>query len=300
MPHVKHVYPVRTLKAFKEDLEFLLRHYRPVGLEGLLSGYLGNNSRPAMFLSFDDGLSEVYDLVVPVLIAKGIPAAVFVNTDFLDNRNLFYRYKISLLLDRFEKTGYPSAVTERLKVQYDLAGSGKGHVREFISDITYDNRQELDRIAELIDLDFNTFLRIKKPYMSLVQLRDLAMQGFYIGAHSSDHPPFMEIDTTERIRQYRESMEFVQKEMNLDYGIFSFPFSDQGIPGDFFRDIKAKGMPRLEASFGTAGLKKDPVLFHFHRIQMETRKAPASRLIRGEYLYYMAKGLVGRNMIRRK
>ena len=113
MPHVAHVYPVRSRSAFMKDLEFFLRHYEPLGLEDLKSPVPpGKRKKPAMFLSFDDGLSEIYDIVAPLLLSKGIPAGIFVNTGFVDNRDLFYRYKSSLLLDRFESIKYSPAVTE--------------------------------------------------------------------------------------------------------------------------------------------------------------------------------------------
>jgi peptidoglycan/xylan/chitin deacetylase (PgdA/CDA1 family) len=294
MPHVQHVYPVRTLRQFKKDLDFLLKHYEPVG-----PGELKSRSKPSMFLSFDDGLSEIYHVVSPVLIARGVPAAVFVNTEFIDNRALFYRYKKSLLLERFASIGYSPAVTELMQSRYHLASPTKKCIREFLLHISYENRQELDEIGKMVDLDFKAFLKVKKPYMSLEQIRELAGQGFYIGAHSKDHPAFAELPLDDCLVQYRGSMEFVLQEFGTTYGIFSFPFSDDGVPAEFFRRITQQGMPPLDASFGTAGLKNDPVPFHHHRIQMETGRVPARRLIRGEYLYYMAKGLIGKNEIRR-
>lgn len=301
MPHADRVYRVRTVKQFKNDLDFLLKHYEPVGLEGLKFRHSGaGNQKPAMFLSFDDGLSEVYHLVTPILIARGIPAAFFINTDFVDNRDLFYRYKSSLLLERLERMGHSPGLIELLQSRYHLESARKRSIREFILGISYDNRQVLDEIAEMVDLSFSTFLRVRKPYMSIDQLRELASQGFYIGAHSKNHPIFAQIPPEERLRQYRESMEFVRRELNTPYGIFSFPFKDDGIPLAFFREMQKEGMPGLDASFGTAGLKKDPLPFHHHRIQMESGRASAARIIRGEYLYYMAKSPAGRNKIRRK
>jgi hypothetical protein len=59
-------------------------------------------------------------------------------------------------------------------------------------------------------------------------------------------------------------------------------------------------MPPLDATFGTAGLKEDPVDFHFQRIPMEMKKIPAYRILKGEYIYYLLKGLLGRNKITRE
>jgi len=301
MPHVSHVYPVRTLKQFRADLEFLLRHYEPVGLDAFLS-FVPNSgrSKPAMFLSFDDGLSEIYHLVTPILIAKGIPAAVFVNTDFIGNKELFYRYKTSLLLERFENINYSPPVSEILQRSYHLASSRKKCIREFLLSVSYKNRHELDEVAKLVDLDFRAFLKVKKPYMSMDQIKDLMEKGFYIGSHSKDHPRFGVISPQNRLTQYRESMEYLEKNPGTGYGLFSFPFSDDGIPARFFNELRKEGMPRLDASFGSTGLKADPVDFHHQRIPLEAGRAGANRLIRGEYLYYLAKSIAGKNTISRR
>jgi peptidoglycan/xylan/chitin deacetylase (PgdA/CDA1 family) len=298
MPHVEKVYPVRSLKRFRKDLDFLLKYYEPMGLEDLKSVIRGEKrSKPGMFLSFDDGLSEIYHVVSPVLIAKGVPAAFFINTDFVDNRDLFYRYKSSLLLDRLETIKYSPAVTEVLQSRYHLASSKWRCVKEFLMELSFENRREFDDIASLVDLDFKTFLKIRKPYMSLDQVRELSERGFYIGAHSKDHPHFAEISPAKRLTQYRESMDYISKNLETGYRLFSFPFSDDGVPSEFFGEMNSSGGP--VASFGTAGLKNDPVRNHFHRIQMEAGKVSAPRIIKGEYLYYLFKGPVGKNVLRR-
>ncbi|MCK4749659.1 MAG: polysaccharide deacetylase family protein, partial [Bacteroidales bacterium] len=244
MPHVVNVYPVRSLKRFKKDLEFLLKHYEPVGMEDFLSAAKpGVFKRPAMLLSFDDGLSEIHDVVAPLLIEKGIPAAFFVNTGFIDNLDLFFRYKTSLILERLEKIRYSPAVTELLQSRYHLAEASKRCVRQFLLELSSRNRHELDEIAKLVELDFSTFLKIKKPYMDLQQLKVLASQGFYIGAHSRDHLLFTNLKLEDMITQYRESMEFIRKEIGTGYGIFSFPFTDDGVPARFFEEIMGEGMP---------------------------------------------------------
>ena len=56
----------------------------------------------------------------------------------------------------------------------------------------------------------------------------------------------------------------------------------------------------MDATFGTAGLKNDPVDSHHQRIPMEMNRLPASLMIKGEYTYYLLKGLFGRNVIIRK
>jgi hypothetical protein len=64
--------------------------------------------------------------------------------------------------------------------------------------------------------------------------------------------------------------------------------------------LSEEGMPKFDATFGTAGLKKDPVDFHFQRVPMEMNGFPASLVVKAEYIYYLIKGLLGRNEITRE
>jgi peptidoglycan/xylan/chitin deacetylase (PgdA/CDA1 family) len=301
LPHVNQVYRVRSFASFTRDLDFLTKHFQPVGLEELRAFRRGNRipPKPCMFLTFDDGLSGIYNIVAPELLKRGIPAAFFINSGFIDNRDMFFRYKASLILDRLEHNKYPRAVLENFQRRFHLVRAGKVNVRELVLGVTYRRRAELEEMSKLVDLDFNAFLKVKKPYLNSTQISELARSGFYIGAHSNDHPLFTDLPQDEQISQYRDSLTMLQREFGLTYGLFSFPFTDDGVSPSFFNAISAEGMPPLDATFGTAGLKEDPVDFHYQRVPMEIKNIPASRLLKGEYTYYLLKGLFGRNkMIR--
>jgi peptidoglycan/xylan/chitin deacetylase (PgdA/CDA1 family) len=302
LPHVDRVYPVRSMARFCRDLEFLTRHFQPVGLDEVKAFRDGGRtpSGPCMFLSFDDGLSGLYNMVAPELLKRKIPAAFFINTGFMDNRNLFFRYKASLILHRLEDLNYPEATMKLFQRRFRLERGGIKHLREFILGIGYRRRAELDDMARMIDLDFKTFLKIRKPYLTHTQIEELARSGFYIGAHGSDHPLFTELDEAHQLAEFRDSLSMIQQEFGLSYGLFSFPFTDHGVSSSFFDALSGEGMPPLDATFGTAGLKMDPVPFHFQRVPMEVRRVAASRLMKGEYLYYLLKGLMGRNKITRE
>ncbi len=284
---------------FSRDLDYLLRHFRQADLGTLQSWQEDPASvgEPHFFLSIDDGLKEVYEIIAPMLYERGIPAAFFVNTDFIDNRDLFFRYKISLILERLESTGYPPSVTEILQSRFHLESKSRRHIRKFIYGTGYLKREILDEIAALLDLDFSTFLRVKKPYMTCDQIRELAGQGFYIGAHSRDHPEFRDLEPGQQWEQFLESLAYVKKEFRQHEGLFAFPFGDEGVGPGLFEDIRKSG--EVLATFGTAGLKNDPLSFHHQRISMELHALPASATLKGEYAWYMAKAPFGKNRVKR-
>src|SRR5438105_15814371 len=64
--HIKYLYKVRNEKLFKQDMDFLLANFKPIGLSDLKKIISGEKSTENKFyLSFDDGLSEIYHTIAP-------------------------------------------------------------------------------------------------------------------------------------------------------------------------------------------------------------------------------------------
>jgi hypothetical protein len=169
-----------------------------------------------------------------------------------------------------------------------------------ILDTGYRQQTTLDSIAELLEIDFDTFLKIRKPYMTIEQLKDLHSKGFEIGSHSMDHPLYSGLKLDEQLRQTSDSMKWIMDTFHPRHRFFSFPFIDDGISSDFFDSVFSGDRGIVDMSFGSSGLKKEKYTYHLQRIPMEKSKLGAFVYIKGEYLYYIMKSFAGRNVVKRK
>jgi len=152
----------------------------------------------------------------------------------------------------------------------------------------------------MVEIDFETFLKVKKPYLSTDQLLIIKEKGFEIGSHSMSHPLFASLSTEEQLQEVKESMQWLKNKLKLEYRYFAFPFTDEGVDSLFYERIYNLNNPMVDMSFGTAGMKRDPYPFHFQRIPMDVTKSGAMIYLKGEYIYYLLKAMAGRNTIRRK
>ncbi|NND06758.1 MAG: hypothetical protein HKN87_10295, partial [Saprospiraceae bacterium] len=102
--HIKHLYQIKSIDEFEADLDYLLHHFQPLSLPELYDVITRKQrlDRPSFFLSFDDGLSEFYHIVAPILEEKELRAINFLNSSFIDNCALFYRYKVSLIIEKIK------------------------------------------------------------------------------------------------------------------------------------------------------------------------------------------------------
>ncbi len=298
IPHIHNLYSPKSRKAFIRDLDFLLQHFQPIDYQEFKKIIVQNkkDSKGYFLLTFDDGLSEFYDVIAPLLRAKGIPAIVFLNSAFIDNQALFYRYKVSLLIEEFLKTPSLLKATEVQHFFENCDGKDKTW-QESLLQINYHNREKADQLARIIDLRFDDYLTQRKPYLTSEQIRQLIRQGFHFGAHSVDHPEYRFISLESQISQTKESIETIGKKFALDYRCFAFPHTDFGVKKDFFDYAEKHSL--FEYSFGGAGIKKDSISTHIQRIPMEKNKMSSRKIIHSEYLYYLIKELFNKNNIHR-
>lgn len=161
-------------------------------------------------------------------------------------------------------------------------------------DFDSEKENEIDELAILLGENFEEYLKNNQPYLSSEDINELIKQGFTVGGHSKNHPRYKNISLDEQVSQTIDSVEFLVEKFNLNYKVFAFPFTDDGVGREFFNKIEGK----LDLTFGTAGLKKDVIPTNLQRIPMEENKK-GIEIIKSQYLYYFFKMFVGKNMIKR-
>ena len=221
VPHIKHLYKVRTSKEFIKDLDFLLNHYNPISINDYLESLKNEKPLPGncFLLSFDDGLREFHDVAAPILRQKGIPAVCFLNSAFIDNKDLFYRYKASVLIDRLSQAKDQEVIKGWfLKNGLPFAADYHGLLQ-----VTYKNRHLLDELAEKAGVDFGDYLQKQRPYLDSAQISSLILEGFAFGSHSIDHPEYRFMEETEQIRQTTESLRIIAETFRDQGKIVLFP-----------------------------------------------------------------------------
>jgi peptidoglycan/xylan/chitin deacetylase (PgdA/CDA1 family) len=295
--HIQHLYEVRGVAAFERDLDFLLKHYKPIDV-GALDMYWKEGQKHNVFLlTFDDGLREFYDVVAPILLRKGVPAVCFLNSAFVDNKALFFRYKVSLLRHRLLESRVRGTLHKAADKCLQKHGIRADATYKCLYGITYSNRGVLDELAVCIDVSFEAYLQHEQPYLTTEQVHCLRAQGFVFGAHTTDHPMLAELSYEEQYKQVQESVDYVQQYFPSAERLFSFPFTDWGVSVKLFDAIHTGEVPLVNYSFGTAGIKKDTYKNHIQRIPMEVGRLGAEQVLLKQYVFYLAKWAAARNTV---
>jgi peptidoglycan/xylan/chitin deacetylase (PgdA/CDA1 family) len=227
-PHLSELGYFRTTIAFFDDIDFLLKNYESVDIENV-----NKTSNHSFYLTFDDGLSELFHTVAPFLKDKNLSATFFINSDFIDNKKMFYRHKISILLSLLKNSVYnQNKIGSLLEIE-------NGDLSNEINRIK--NEEVINQIASNLQFDFDEYLNENKPYLSSAQLIELKKQGFTIGNHSKGHLNFKDLNLEEQIKQIMDCNIFLNNLLDLKEMYFSFPFGDENIENGCFDFMYSKG-----------------------------------------------------------
>ena len=278
--HVCHLYSYKNERQFIDDVEFLCSRYQPISLGDLIdhvrSGKKLKNG--SFLLTFDDGYSQMYSVVAPILFKKGIPAVFFPSTDFIDNRNLYYRNKASIIAEFIiNNENYFDNIRKDLPPFLNVPFR---EVPKRVLSIRYEETKGLDEIAELFGIRFDDYLKNTRPYLSSIQIRKMIDMGFYFGAHSKDHPIYAELCLEDQLNQTIGSLQFIKKEFKLPYSVFAVPHNYISVSKDFFRAIEAY----VDLTFGNSDIDISSVALNLKRINFEKTLEPARTILTREFI----------------
>lgn len=279
--HIRHLYSSRSTVDFLRDLDFLLHHYKPLSLKELydkLNQGEAFDSR-TFHLTFDDGFRECHDIIAPILKRKGVPATFFVCTGFLDNKRMFFRNIVSLLIDEFGNK------VDRYK-ENNLAKLFSDHGIEFrglgttLMALNYQKAYLVENVALLLEYDLSGYVNSQKPYLTTEQIKALASDGFSIGSHSIDHPLYQSLTLEQQVCQTKQSMADIEKILQVGTRAFAFPHNDNNVPISFFKETS----DAIDIYFGTNRMKRDPVPKCLQRISLEDNRFTCEEIVKRNLL----------------
>ena len=230
--------------------------------------------------TFDDGFREIYDLVAPLLYEKGVPSVFFPITAAIDNRELCYPQKMSLLVHALHGQ-HGSAAERECSEILDREGVEGSSVARRISSIPYCQREALDELGTVLGCDFLAYARSVQPYLTSSQISELMRMGFAIGAHSVNHPLYSEETLGEQLLETHQSMDWLSERFGFECQAFALPYRDLGVSHEFFAEVFNHG--NLKISFGMDGLRRHYCPRHLNRFSMERTDLPALQILARQY-----------------
>lgn len=294
LPHIGHLYPYKNEAQFVKDLLYLKKNFEPIQPDELLSFIDKNNCLPKnkFLLSFDDGFREVQDVVAPILKQHNLPALIFINPAFIGNGEMFYRNKLSLLIEEVLKYKNDRKI---LNAAASLLKTTTTEVKEIVLQLKNIRKETgiIDELSAVLNFSFSNYLNTHQPYLNLNQLHNLKEQGFIIGGHSYSHPYYSQLSLEDQLKETNSSCDFVQNKGLCNKRYFSFPHSDEGLSQNLFTELKKN----TDLLFGIQNQKIELENKMLHRFNAERPNLPLEKQVKGVLLYSWANEKLGKNKI---
>jgi peptidoglycan/xylan/chitin deacetylase (PgdA/CDA1 family) len=203
-------------------------------------------------LTFDDGYRDNHELALPALEARGMTAAFFLPTGYLDRPRIAWWDEIAWMVRRGTAETVPAG--RWLEVAVPLGSEAPAVVAltdRYKRIPAADCEGYLDFLAEATGAGRAPAGEGASDWMTWDMARDMRARGMEIGGHSIDHPVLARLDERGQEREVAGCLARLRDELGEDVTLFSYPV---GIPGAF--DDVTKGCLRragIQAAFALAG-----------------------------------------------
>lgn len=219
----------RQLKLLKNEGDFISPNLLVSDIANVLK-----TKENLLFITFDDGLKEQFDLALPILDELQIPAVFFANSLNAQEKKVTVVHKIHLLrsvlspailMDKIIQV-HPIRLSnsEQLRARdiYRFDESQSAELKFLLNfKIPYDQQQ---LIVNRIFIDFFDETEVfSNLYMDEQQLTCLATNG-YLGSHTHTHLPLGLLSENEMLFELNHSKSYFEKLTNSAINIVSYPY----------------------------------------------------------------------------
>jgi peptidoglycan/xylan/chitin deacetylase (PgdA/CDA1 family) len=224
---------------FDRLMQHVARKYRPVTLSCIVEWLEGRGEVPerAVAVTFDDGFRNVLTDAAPVLKRLGIPATLFVTTDFVFHGQMLWTDRLTAALAQTRESVLEIDLPGE-KLRFDVATrSGKVHANRELNGMCKSQPQEkrlalVDQICERLGVSSDRLVSAWEGFRPIdpSELKPLTTFGITVGAHTCSHPILPRLSAAEQTRELVESKRLVEAITGQPCDQFAYP---NGGPGDF-------------------------------------------------------------------
>lgn len=184
-----------------------------------------------LFITFDDGLKEQYDLALPILDELNVPAIFFANSINFEERKVSTVHKIHLLrsiisssefLDKIKNISFSDSDKNNATTMYQYDDE-KSAVLKYILNFKLNFKQQEEIVESLFDVHFDENAILDSLYMSKQNLKELANIG-YLGSHTHSHYPLGLLNSDEIKFELEHAKRYFDNLTNSKIEMVSYPY----------------------------------------------------------------------------
>ena len=210
------------------------------------------NGKPSCVLTFDDGWYDFYTNCFPILKAHGVPATVFLPTDFIGTEKCFWTDRLSLLIYQRSKHDNPKTfeAAEQLKIESPLVrtlmclrGSLESRLESAIALLKTRSNEDIEKtIIELSSLWGIESKPLGRVFLSWEEVNEMGRTGLIsFGSHTATHRILTMLPKEEVKEELIKSKEDLISRSVVDPSFIAFSYPNGNYNEDICQMVKEAG-----------------------------------------------------------
>ena len=235
------------LQLFKEQIQFFKEHFNIIKMEDVIAAYTDNYSLPekAILLTFDDGYSDNYLNVFPILKEENIQGSFFIPGKTFVEHQLLDVNKVHSVLASTNITNLVQEVFKQLDYyrgkEFDIP-SNEELFREYAKEERFDKKEVIfvkrilqtalpEKLRNIIAsniFEIGVVLSVDKFsyefYMNYDQIKCMKKSGMYIGLHGYDHYWLGNLESRKMEQDIDKALEVMSEVINPRLWVMNYPY----------------------------------------------------------------------------
>jgi peptidoglycan/xylan/chitin deacetylase (PgdA/CDA1 family) len=260
------------INEFEERVRFLARYYTPVGLDEVFNGSRGYKSKPPVLVTFDDVYASVALEAAPICEKHGVPAVLFVNYKFLDNKDLALDNLISYVANTKGVASVTSVACDVSRSKELSLHSVTEIIGNFLPFLSLKTRNDFyERLADVVGVKPSTLASEAGLYLSSTQLQSLASSNFEIGNHTYSHVHGRQLMPQDFGHEIDENKTALESVIGRQVRAYSVPYGNSAdLPGKLVEHLQRS---EHRSAFLVEGRVNRPLAdpYHLDRVSVQAR-----------------------------
>jgi peptidoglycan/xylan/chitin deacetylase (PgdA/CDA1 family) len=237
-----------TPDAFRAQIDWLSKHVRVLTLEALVERVQNGSlwKEPAVLITFDDGYRDNFDVALPILAERDVPATFFIPTAYLDEPQLPWWDHVAYVIKRappgrFTLERSRERRTPPLEIDLETmprSAAITAVIRALLDNTVDDERRFLDDLTRRAEVAVDAESLGRSLFVTWDQLKQLAKLGtkVAVGSHSRSHANLARLDEESQRLEISMSKQILETRIGCEIKAFAYPY---GWPGTYTNSTKA-------------------------------------------------------------
>jgi peptidoglycan/xylan/chitin deacetylase (PgdA/CDA1 family) len=225
-----------TVDSFHEQVQWLQHHFRLLTLDEFIGQVSAKSAwrEPGLLITFDDGYRDNFDVAVPILNERNIPAAFFIPTNFLEAPHLPWWDFVAYVIKQTQMARFTVQRDRQGRLpslNLDLTTASRAEairavIQAFLNETIADETWFLNQLAELAEVQVESNHLAQELFISWDQAQALAQHypRLTVGSHGCTHHQLASLSAEVQYHELAESQQVFETRLGYRILALAYPY----------------------------------------------------------------------------